>query len=79
MCFRYGVLKSGSKDIKTHEWLKSVDFDQVFQRKIKPSFIPNVTGEGDTKFFDKYNDIVLREGSINEYEEEFGDFTIKQR
>lgn len=75
--FRFGVLKGGAKDVKSHDWFKGVDFDQIFQRKIKPTFIPNVSGDGDTKFFEKYNDIVLRETSTEEYMEDFRDLKIK--
>ncbi|XP_072383949.1 cAMP-dependent protein kinase catalytic subunit 1-like [Diabrotica undecimpunctata] len=74
---RFGVMKGGSRDIKGHEWFKTVDFDQIFARKYKPLFVPPVQGQGDTKFFDEYGEMKLREGSFNEYEEEFKSFTLR--
>ncbi|XP_023029617.1 cAMP-dependent protein kinase catalytic subunit beta [Leptinotarsa decemlineata] len=74
---RYGGLKGGSKDIKSHEWLKGTDFDQIFSRKVKPSFVPVLDNQGDTKFFDSYGETHIREASFNEYEEEFKDMSLK--
>lgn len=65
------------KDIKVHEWFKGVDFEQILQRKVKPSFIPSVNGDGDTKYFEKHSDFALREASLCEYEDEFKELKIR--
>ncbi|XP_057662661.1 cAMP-dependent protein kinase catalytic subunit 1-like [Diorhabda carinulata] len=74
---RFGVMKSGTKDIKGHDWFKGLDFDIVFAKKYKPTFIPVVQGQGDTKFFEPYGDMDLREASFNEYDEEFKSMSLK--
>ncbi|CAH1109650.1 unnamed protein product [Psylliodes chrysocephalus] len=75
---RYGVMKAGSKDIKSHEWFRGLDIDNIFQKKVRPPFIPQVQSQGDTKYFDNYGNINLRQGSFNEYEEEFQDLTLRK-
>ncbi|CAH1109651.1 unnamed protein product [Psylliodes chrysocephalus] len=76
---RYGVMKAGSKDIKSHEWFRGLDIDNIFQKKVRPPFIPQVQSQGDTKYFDNYGNINLRQGSFNEYEEEFQDLTLRKK
>ncbi|CAG9862721.1 unnamed protein product [Phyllotreta striolata] len=75
---RYGVIRGGTKEIKSHDWFKSVDFEMILERRMRPPFIPQVQSIGDTKYFDNYGRIVLRHGSYNEYEEEFSDLTLRR-
>nr|CAG8530204.1 11470_t:CDS:2 [Entrophospora candida] len=51
---RYGNLRGGSKDIKNHQWFKSVDWEKLLKREFIPPYIPNVKGEGDASNFDVY-------------------------
>lgn len=44
------------KDVKTHKWFKGVDFDALFQRRVNAPIIPEVEHEGDTNYFEKYDD-----------------------
>src|SRR4051794_9223475 len=53
---RFGCLKDGAEDIKQHKWFKSVDWLKVFQRKIKPPYVPGFASPDDTSNFDKYPD-----------------------
>jgi len=51
---RYGSLKNGVADIKTHEWFRSLDWDALYQKKLKAPFIPRVKSDSDTSNFDEY-------------------------
>ncbi|CAG8629821.1 22175_t:CDS:2 [Dentiscutata erythropus] len=51
---RYGNLKGGSKDIKSHVWFKGVDWDRLLRREIQAPYVPCVNGEGDASNFDVY-------------------------
>jgi hypothetical protein len=39
---RYGNLKGGANDIKTHRWFAQMDWDQLIQKKIVPIYKPVV-------------------------------------
>jgi protein kinase A len=43
---RYGNLKNGVDDIKTHKWFSSTDWIAIYQRKVEPPFIPKTKGPG---------------------------------
>lgn len=53
---RYGCLKAGADDIKRHRWFKGVDWGKLYNREVKPPFVPAVTGAADTSLFDHYPD-----------------------
>jgi serine/threonine protein kinase len=53
---RYGNLKNGPQDVMDHPWFTSIDFDLLAKRQIRPPFIPDVKGEGDTSNFDTYEE-----------------------
>jgi serine/threonine protein kinase len=55
---RLGNLKGGAIDVKTHKWFRGVDFDALIQRRVNPPIIPEVEHEGDTNYFEKYEDPV---------------------
>ena len=35
-------------------WFKSVDWEEVYQRELKPPIVPKVSSDGDTRNFDNY-------------------------
>ena len=43
---RYGNLKNGVDDIKTHKWFATTDWIAIYQRKVEPPFIPKTKGPG---------------------------------
>jgi serine/threonine protein kinase len=46
----------GSEEIKTHRWFISItDWNDVYERRLKPPFRPEVLHEGDTRNFEKYD------------------------
>jgi len=53
---RYGNLKNGVEDIKTHKWFKDIDWDKLFKKEIEPPFRPAVKNATDTSNFDDYPD-----------------------
>jgi len=53
---RYGNLKGGTDDIKTHRWFSEIDFNALVAKKIPPSYKPTVKGKGDTTNYSTYPD-----------------------
>ncbi|XP_066959087.1 cAMP-dependent protein kinase catalytic subunit PRKX-like [Macrobrachium rosenbergii] len=51
---RLGNMKNGAEDVKKHRFFKNVDWDEVYQRKMKAPLVPKVSYEGDTRNFDDY-------------------------
>ncbi len=43
---RYGNLKNGVDDIKTHKWFSMTDWIAIYQRKVEPPFVPKTKGPG---------------------------------
>ncbi|CAH1967284.1 unnamed protein product [Acanthoscelides obtectus] len=76
---RYGQLKGGSKDIKGHDWFRGTDWDGILSKRVKSPFEPTLDNVGDTKYFETYGDIVLRESINNEYADEFADFSVGKK
>jgi len=53
---RYGNLKGGVSDIKTHRWYAGLDWDALLKRQIPPFYKPTVKGKGDTSNYASYPD-----------------------
>ena len=53
---RYGNLKGGVNDIKNHRFFKGLDWNAIIQYKIKPTYVPKVSGNGDVGNFSNYDD-----------------------
>ncbi|XP_063457773.1 LOW QUALITY PROTEIN: cAMP-dependent protein kinase catalytic subunit PRKX [Pan paniscus] len=51
---RLGNMKNGANDVKRHRWFRSVDWEAVPQRKLKPPIVPKIAGDGDTSNFETY-------------------------
>ena len=48
-------LNSGADEVKRHRWFVSItNWDDVYNRRIKPPFRPKILHEGDTSNFEKY-------------------------
>lgn len=50
---RLGSGPTDLEEIKLHPWFKDVDWEAVFERKIKPEWIPNIKNAEDTSLFDE--------------------------
>lgn len=45
--------KQGLSEFKNHPFFLKIDFDLVFNKKIKASYVPEISGKTDTKNFDE--------------------------
>ena len=52
---RIGNLRNGAEDVKTHKWCNGIDWEDVFNRKLRPPLVPRVRYDGDTANFDEYS------------------------
>jgi len=53
---RIGNGKFGMKPIMSHPWFKSIDWEKLEAKKIKPPFVPTINGEDDVTNFDEVDD-----------------------
>ena len=53
---RYGNLKGGVDDIKNHRFFKELDWSALIKYKIKPLYVPKISGKGDCNNFAGYDD-----------------------
>jgi len=51
---RLGNMKAGAEDVKKHRWFKSIEWEEVFYKQLKPPIVPKMSFEGDTRNFDDY-------------------------
>jgi len=71
---RYGNLRNGVNDIKNHKWFSSTEWEEVYQKKVEPPFVPKCKGAGDTSNFDDYVEEDLYISSTEKCANEFMDF-----
>lgn len=74
---RFGILKNGTKDVKGHEWFKSMDWEALLQKKLKPLFKPKVSGADDASNFGKYEEETFRSADHDEFASEFACLVVK--
>ncbi len=55
-CLGLGNLRDGAADIKKHPWFKGINWKDVAERKLRPPYIPELNGEGDTSNFVLYDE-----------------------
>lgn len=70
---RYGNLKNGVDDIKTHKWFGATDWFSIYEKKIEAPFTPKCK-DGDASNFDEYDEESLKTSPTNKFEKEFADF-----
>jgi len=51
---RYGNLRHGVEDIKSHPWFHGVNWQRLLEKKIKPPYLPKVADPGDARHFELY-------------------------
>uniref|UniRef100_A0A673TPS2 cAMP-dependent protein kinase n=1 Tax=Suricata suricatta TaxID=37032 RepID=A0A673TPS2_SURSU len=71
---RFGNLKNGVSDIKTHKWFATTDWIAIYQRKVEAPFIPKFRGSGDTSNFDDYEEEDIRVSITEKCGKEFSEF-----
>ena len=63
---RLGYGENGSNKIKHHPYFKDVNWQDAWNQKLKPPFIPDVSDETDLKYFDKmFTDEKLNSGDCD--------------
>lgn len=71
---RFGSLKAGVYDIKSAKWFSDIDWVALYQKKIKPPYIPEVQNLGDAENFPECEDVKLKNLSTCLFENEFTGF-----
>lgn len=71
---RLGCMKNGSMDLKNHKWLESTNWLGLLEYKVPAPFVPAVISVDDTRYFDDYDDISLKQSSQCQFESIFEDF-----
>lgn len=51
---RYGNLKGGVNDIKSHRWFNNINWNKIFEQSINAPYLPKIKGDGDTSHFSNY-------------------------
>ncbi|CAF0971197.1 unnamed protein product, partial [Didymodactylos carnosus] len=67
---RYGNLENGMKDIKNHQWFSSINWIDIFEKRVKAPYIPKV-GED---HYEKYDEQPLTTAEAELYSTEFDSF-----
>ena len=50
---RYGNLKNGTEDIKSHKWFETTNFSAIYHKTLKAPFVPSITPVSERTFFDE--------------------------
>lgn len=72
---RLGCMSAGAEDIKKMEWFADVDWELVKNKCIFPPWVPELNGNNDMQYFDKYEDEEEESEQVTEEEQAlFKDF-----
>ena len=64
---RLGYGPEGSKKIKAHPYFEGINWDDAWNKKLTPPFIPDLKGETDLKYFDKmFTNEKIEESKVSE-------------
>ena len=53
---RLGCLRGGAQDIKDHAWFQGLDFHDLFRKRIKAPWVPEIKGILDSSNFEPYDE-----------------------
>ena len=51
---RLGNLRNGAKDVRKHRFFKTIDWQSVAAKQLKPPILPKFGSDGDTRNFEEY-------------------------
>ncbi|XP_034825250.1 cAMP-dependent protein kinase catalytic subunit 1-like [Maniola hyperantus] len=71
---RYGSLKAGVFDIKSHAWFSEINWQNILHQKVFPPFIPICKNPGDAENFPEMSEAKLKKASKCAFEKEFEHF-----
>ncbi|XP_072941846.1 ribosomal protein S6 kinase alpha-1-like [Epargyreus clarus] len=71
---RFGSLKSGVFDIKSHAWFQETSWHSILHQKMVPPYMPICKNAGDYSNFPNVTDIKLKKSPACLYEKEFENF-----
>ncbi|CAK85654.1 unnamed protein product (macronuclear) [Paramecium tetraurelia] len=71
---RFGNLKNGVDDIKQHKWYETLNWKDLFAKKLKPQYIPVIQSDYDTSNFATYPDSTELPDSIKQQDDPFKDW-----
>ncbi|CAD8184548.1 unnamed protein product [Paramecium pentaurelia] len=71
---RFGNLKNGVDDIKQHKWYETLNWKDLFIKKLKPQYIPIIQSDYDTSNFATYPDSTELPDSIKQQDDPFKDW-----
>ncbi|KAJ3124833.1 camp-dependent protein kinase catalytic subunit [Physocladia obscura] len=73
---RFGNLRKGAADVKTHEWFEPIDWDRLIRLDIQTPYVPKLAGESDTSNFETYDENFAPYGATghDNYKDTFANF-----
>jgi len=72
---RFGCLRGGPNDIKNHKWFSGLNWESIYHQTIRPSYIPEVKGPGDTRHFQaQQNEEHIHISGVDKYGSLFKEF-----
>ncbi|CAK82993.1 unnamed protein product (macronuclear) [Paramecium tetraurelia] len=71
---RFGNLKNGVDDIKQHKWYETLNWKDLFAKKIKPQYIPVIQSDYDTSNFATYPDSTELPDAVKAQDDPFKDW-----
>jgi protein kinase A len=71
---RYGSLRNGASDIKSHTWFNGLEWFDIYHKKVEAPFKPTVNGFSDSTNFAKYAEQPLPKAAVELCPQFFADF-----
>ncbi|CAD8180468.1 unnamed protein product [Paramecium pentaurelia] len=71
---RFGNLKNGVDDIKSHKWYETLNWKDIINKKIKPQYIPVIQSDYDTSNFATYPDSTELPDAVKPQDDPFKDW-----
>lgn len=67
---RFGNLKNGTKDIKYHKWFSTTNWIGLFEKRVKPGYVP----KPDRDHYEKYDEKPVINASTDLFASDFESF-----